>query len=268
MDVLSPFISVLCHSDWLFHGESVQVLMLSIVVFLACVHLTLFLALSLSLGNSFVSSSCDHSMLASWLWQCLWCVACMVLLLCLQFVCLFLVHRGVSVVSSQLLFLFTSVPGACLGALHALCNLLQASISPPRQGIFIVLSSCSLFTIKIARAAAVGASTSIVTVDVVLVLHDWPKVAEWQVHCSCVVSDRFLSVAVLCLIGSCYTGRVAWAAEFDRRHSSAGTSWCWICLYSASLWARVLLCCNKDWGHFVSLQLLAALSPWALLKTT
>jgi len=22
MDVLSPFISVLCHSDWLFHGES------------------------------------------------------------------------------------------------------------------------------------------------------------------------------------------------------------------------------------------------------
>ena len=30
MDVLSPFISVLCHSDWLFHGESCHVLMLSI----------------------------------------------------------------------------------------------------------------------------------------------------------------------------------------------------------------------------------------------
>jgi len=31
------------------------------MVFLACVHLTLFLALSLSPGNSFVSSWCDHS---------------------------------------------------------------------------------------------------------------------------------------------------------------------------------------------------------------
>ena len=35
------------------------------VVFLACVHLALFLALSLSPGNSLVSSWCDHSMLAS-----------------------------------------------------------------------------------------------------------------------------------------------------------------------------------------------------------
>ena len=41
------------------------------VVFLACVHLTLVLALSLSPGNSFVSSWCDHSMLVSLLWQCL-----------------------------------------------------------------------------------------------------------------------------------------------------------------------------------------------------
>jgi len=41
------------------------------VVFLACVHLALFLALPLSLGNSLVSSSCDHRMLASLLWQCL-----------------------------------------------------------------------------------------------------------------------------------------------------------------------------------------------------
>jgi len=30
MDLLSPFISVLCHSDWLFHGSPVHVLMLSI----------------------------------------------------------------------------------------------------------------------------------------------------------------------------------------------------------------------------------------------
>jgi len=35
------------------------------VVFLACVHLTLFLALSISPDNSLVSSWCDHSMLAS-----------------------------------------------------------------------------------------------------------------------------------------------------------------------------------------------------------
>jgi len=41
------------------------------VVFLACVHLALFLALFLSPGNSLVSSWCDHSMLASLLWHCL-----------------------------------------------------------------------------------------------------------------------------------------------------------------------------------------------------
>jgi len=39
------------------------------VVFLACVHLALFLALFLSPGNSLVSSCYDHSMLASSLWQ-------------------------------------------------------------------------------------------------------------------------------------------------------------------------------------------------------
>jgi len=39
------------------------------VVFLACVHLALFLALSLSPDNSLVSSWCDHSMLVSLLWQ-------------------------------------------------------------------------------------------------------------------------------------------------------------------------------------------------------
>jgi len=39
------------------------------VVFLACVHLTLFLALFLSPGNSLVSSWQGHSMLASLLWQ-------------------------------------------------------------------------------------------------------------------------------------------------------------------------------------------------------
>jgi len=39
------------------------------VVFLACVHLLLLLALSLSPGNCLVSSWCDHSMLASLLWQ-------------------------------------------------------------------------------------------------------------------------------------------------------------------------------------------------------
>jgi len=64
MDVLSPFISVLCHSAFDFSTASpVHVLMLSIqaVRGLACVHLALFLALSLSPGNSLVSSWCDHS---------------------------------------------------------------------------------------------------------------------------------------------------------------------------------------------------------------
>ena len=41
------------------------------VVFLACVHLALFLALSLSPGNSLVSWWCEHSKLASLLWRCL-----------------------------------------------------------------------------------------------------------------------------------------------------------------------------------------------------
>ena len=41
------------------------------VAFLTFVHLALFLALSLSPGNSLVSSWCDHSMLASLLWRCL-----------------------------------------------------------------------------------------------------------------------------------------------------------------------------------------------------
>jgi len=41
------------------------------VTFLACVRLALFLALSLSPGNSLVSSWCDHTMLASLLWRCL-----------------------------------------------------------------------------------------------------------------------------------------------------------------------------------------------------
>ena len=41
------------------------------VAFLAFVHMALFLALSLSPGNSLVSSLCDHSMLASLLWRCL-----------------------------------------------------------------------------------------------------------------------------------------------------------------------------------------------------
>ena len=41
------------------------------VVFLACMYLALFLPLSLSPGNSLVSSWCDHSRLASLLWWCL-----------------------------------------------------------------------------------------------------------------------------------------------------------------------------------------------------
>jgi len=75
MDVLFPFISVLCHSDWLFHGESCP--RIDVVhpghtwSSSPPVHLALFLALSLSPGNFLVSSWCDHSMLTSLLSQCL-----------------------------------------------------------------------------------------------------------------------------------------------------------------------------------------------------
>jgi len=56
MDERSPFISVLCHSEWLFYVLSTYWCCpsRSCVVFLACVHLALFLALSLSPGNSFL----------------------------------------------------------------------------------------------------------------------------------------------------------------------------------------------------------------------
>ena len=66
MDVLSPFIPVLgvLSTPWCCPSRPC-------VVFLACVHLALFLALSLSPANSVVSSWCDHSMIASLLWGCL-----------------------------------------------------------------------------------------------------------------------------------------------------------------------------------------------------
>ena len=67
MDVLSPFISVHCHSDWLFHGGVLSTSWCcpsrSCVVFLACVHLALFLALSLSPGNSLVYDTIRYEML-------------------------------------------------------------------------------------------------------------------------------------------------------------------------------------------------------------
>ena len=73
MDVLSPFISVLCHSDWLFHGESCP--RLDVVhsgrAWPSSPACTWHCALPLSPDNSLVSSWCDHSMLASLLWRCL-----------------------------------------------------------------------------------------------------------------------------------------------------------------------------------------------------
>ena len=70
------FFIYLCHSDWLFHSESHPRIDVvhpgSAWSSLACsVHLSLFLSLSLSPGNSLVFSWCDHSMLACLLWQCL-----------------------------------------------------------------------------------------------------------------------------------------------------------------------------------------------------
>jgi len=71
MDVLSPFIPALCHSDWLFHRQSCPRLDVVHPGRAWSSSPALYLALSLSPGNSFVSSWCDHSMLASLLWRCL-----------------------------------------------------------------------------------------------------------------------------------------------------------------------------------------------------
>jgi len=75
IDVLSPFVPVLCHCDWLFHVKVMSTSWRSpsrpCVAFLDCVYLVLFLALSLSPGNFLVSWWCDNSMLVSLLWRCL-----------------------------------------------------------------------------------------------------------------------------------------------------------------------------------------------------
>ena len=74
MDVLSPFISVICHSDWLFHGKSCPRLDVvhpgrawssSPACNWHCSMHRLFLDRQL-----LVSSWCDYSMLVSLLWQC------------------------------------------------------------------------------------------------------------------------------------------------------------------------------------------------------
>jgi len=75
MDVLSPFISVLCHSGWLLYEESCP--RIDVVhpgrawsSSNACTwHRSLHYLFSP--GNSLVSSQCDYSMLSSLLWQCL-----------------------------------------------------------------------------------------------------------------------------------------------------------------------------------------------------
>ena len=73
MDFLSPFISVLCHCDWLFHytGSPVHVLMLSIQVVCGLPRLRAPGIVPCIISFSLVSSWCDHSMLASLFWLCL-----------------------------------------------------------------------------------------------------------------------------------------------------------------------------------------------------
>jgi len=75
MAVLSPFISVLCHSEWLFHGESCPCID---VVYPghawssspACTwHCSLHYLFLQAIPLFF--SWCDHSTLVSLLWQCL-----------------------------------------------------------------------------------------------------------------------------------------------------------------------------------------------------
>jgi len=69
MDELSPFIFVLCHSDWL--PREVHVLMLSIQAMRGLSHLRAPGIVPCIISFSLVSSWYDHSMLASLLWQCL-----------------------------------------------------------------------------------------------------------------------------------------------------------------------------------------------------
>ena len=73
MDVLSPFISVLCHSGWLYHGESCPCLD---VVHPGCAlpsspACTWHCSLHYLFLQALVSSWCDRGMLVSLLWQCL-----------------------------------------------------------------------------------------------------------------------------------------------------------------------------------------------------
>jgi len=69
--VLSPFISVLCHSDWLFRGGVLSTYWCcpsrQCVVFLACVHLTVFHALSLSPGIFLTLVGPNMAQSLSWL---------------------------------------------------------------------------------------------------------------------------------------------------------------------------------------------------------
>jgi len=67
MDVLSPFISVLCHSEWLPQRGPVHVLMLSIQAVRGLPRLRA--PGIVPCINSLVSSWCDHSVLASLLWR-------------------------------------------------------------------------------------------------------------------------------------------------------------------------------------------------------
>ena len=72
--ILSPFISVLCHSDWLFYGNPVHALVLSIQPMRGLPRLRApsIVPCILSFWRQLpFFSLCDHSMLASLLWLCL-----------------------------------------------------------------------------------------------------------------------------------------------------------------------------------------------------
>ena len=71
-DVLSPFIYVLCHSDWLFHGEScprIDVVHPGVCDLPRLCAPGIVPCIISFPGNSLVSSWCDHSMLVSLHWQ-------------------------------------------------------------------------------------------------------------------------------------------------------------------------------------------------------
>jgi len=125
MDVLSPFISVLCHSAWLFHGEScprIDVVHPSGCAWSSSPACTWHCSLHyLFLRATAVSSWCDHSILASLLWQYVTVPS--------------LLHLCYEPRPTHLFSLMSTKPAVSQIATHILC-ILSSTVSPPSLNSF------------------------------------------------------------------------------------------------------------------------------------